>query len=676
MAAYGSPGFLHLNVANAWPGLKRSGLELRSDGSLSLFSLPLLESPLPPEVESATATEDVCGIAIAWDKSILYTDPANGRLLKIAGCSGESCVAVSSLDDPGAIAPLRGGTLFAIACADSIHIFDIARNSVTAIWPGIRAAALASDNAGNIWAAEGASIRHFDITGELRSEFMVPRLKNISALAYANGRLFALGLNPATSTYAVVAWTESNTGDSTLLGDGVLQSPAGLAVSPLAIYVGDDAIRRIFKFSLSDSSLIGTASGYRGPVAALALDGSKTLWALATPSLTPLALAIDQAFSQSGVIWGAVQPARGLPVTWGRTIAHIIASSARSHFQFYTAVAAPNAPNPSASQPFASTWTAKGLDVGDFFTGAGKSAKFWVGLHLFSDGSSSPVLDQIRVEYDQPTYLSMLPPIYRDQSRCGDFLLRFLSLFESFFTEGECEIRNLPIRFDPNCAPLDTLPWLASWLAIDWDERWDEPQQREVIRRAFALFTKRGTIEGLREALRLFAGVECVIEEPIRQTAWWSLPAPDSCTSAADTSASILNGTTATTGIEPQGAVVGVSAVLDRSLLTRDDDYGTALFDEVANRFTITLYRGQVSCPGVLDRIGEIIDRERPAHTDYRICIVEPRMAIGTQARVGIDAVVGGTPAPTRLGDSQLVLGGTPAAPIGSGLQLGLNSQI
>jgi hypothetical protein len=137
-----------------------------------------------------------------------------------------------------------------------------------------------------------------------------------------------------------------------------------------------------------------------------------------------------------------------------------------------------------------------------------------------------------------------------------------------------------------------------------------------------------------------------------------------------------LNGTTASTGVEPQGAVVGVSAVLDRSLLTRDDEFGSALFDEVADRFTITIYNGVIGCPGSLERIVEIIEREKPAHTDYRICVVEPSMRVGTQARVGIDTVVAGTPAPSRLGDTQLVLGGTPPAPVSAGLRLGVNSQL
>ena len=50
----------------------------------------------------------------------------------------------------------------------------------------------------------------------------------------------------------------------------------------------------------------------------------------------------------------------------------------------------------------------------------------------------------------------------------------------------------------------------------------------------------------------------------------------------------------------------------------------------------------------------EVIDAEKPAHTDYHLCFVEPRLRVGFQARLGIDAIVGNGPAPLRLGGTHL----------------------
>jgi phage tail-like protein len=364
-----------------------------------------------------------------------------------------------------------------------------------------------------------------------------------------------------------------------------------------------------------------------------------------------------------------------MAVAWHRVHAAIAPGNDQSHFQFFIATSAPDDPSADA-RPF-NGWDGKGLDVDDFFIGAGKSSVFWLGLHMFSDGTSTPALPQIRVNYDQPTYLASLPPLYRDQGTCGDFLLRYLSLFESFFEEEESEIRSLAQWFGPDSAPLVALRWLGSWLAIDWDERWSEPKQREVIRRAFDLYGRRGTVGGLREALELFAGIRAVIYEPIRETGWWGLPSPPDCAGQGDSSASSLGFKTVLAGAEPQGAVLGISATLDQSHLIRNEDYGKPLFEQTAHQFSVVLYRNQLGCEETISRVKEILDREKPAHTAYQLCVVDPRMRVGQQSRIGIDAVVAGTPSPGRLGDGgALRLAGEPTARLGGGARLGINTSI
>ena len=49
--------FSYLNRDGAWPGFKRSGLELLSDGSVELYSLPILEGDLPQELEKLSAPD-------------------------------------------------------------------------------------------------------------------------------------------------------------------------------------------------------------------------------------------------------------------------------------------------------------------------------------------------------------------------------------------------------------------------------------------------------------------------------------------------------------------------------------------------------------------------------------------------------------------------------------------
>src|SRR5262249_49563698 len=66
----------------------------------------------------------------------------------------------------------------------------------------------------------------------------------------------------------------------------------------------------------------------------------------------------------------------------------------------------------------------------------------WVGAEFSSEGFSTPELSQIRIDFDHDTYLQYLPPIFSENSCSRLFLGRFLTLFESLFSEVEESISN------------------------------------------------------------------------------------------------------------------------------------------------------------------------------------------------------------------------------------------
>ena len=55
----------------------------------------------------------------------------------------------------------------------------------------------------------------------------------------------------------------------------------------------------------------------------------------------------------------------------------------------------------------------------------------------------------------------------------------------------------------------------------------------------------------------------------------------------------------------------------------------------------------------MLDEIHRIVEREKPAHTDYRLQLIAPDFSVGMQARLGIDAIIGGELPPWRF-DAEL----------------------
>jgi len=106
-------------------------------------------------------------------------------------------------------------------------------------------------------------------------------------------------------------------------------------------------------------------------------------------------------------------------------------------------------------------------------------------------------------------YLQYLPELYDQDELMG----RFLMLFESFWAPIDIQIDSVAHYFDPRMTPTRFLPWLASWLDLEFDESWSEERTRHLIRWAIALHRSRGTRWGLLKYLELYTGHQAEIVE-------------------------------------------------------------------------------------------------------------------------------------------------------------------
>jgi phage tail-like protein len=489
-----------------------------------------------------------------------------------------------------------------------------------------------------------------------------------------------------------------------------LQQPAGLAVKGDALYTGDWEQQVIFKFERNrlkrdtdkrDWIPIGEAQGVRGRTAALALTAKEDLWVHPGGDGIPLRLAEHGGYVKRGFLWGG--PFDNPSVRrdqWHRLRATVARLSPGAHQQLFISStsggdspltpASPDVPPWSGLADELSIcvttphnpgrWCSLPLDATECLFAGAPTDRVWIGCELISEGLTSPALLQMRLDFDHETYLQFLPAIYREHPQSARLLARFLTLFESLFADVETEIKELARLFDPRSVPAEFLSWLAGWLALEVAEKWDEGHKREAIAKAFELYAKRGTVEGLRESLRFFAGVEAHIEEPLAQANWWALAANED-SPAEHKQTSLLGITTMLVASEAQGAVVGTTAVLDRSHLIRQEEFGVPLFDDLAHRFSVQLYRGGAFGGETVETVRAVLDREKPAHTDYHLCVIEPNFRIGFQSRIGIDAVVAGPVPPTGLApatsaDAVLVLGGEPAGKIGQRSSIGETTRL
>lgn len=104
------------------------------------------------------------------------------------------------------------------------------------------------------------------------------------------------------------------------------------------------------------------------------------------------------------------------------------------------------------------------------------------------------------------------------------------------------------------------------------------------------------------------------------------------------------------------------------------EDFGAPLADDYAHLFTVVVPAAQVPLAIQRQALRDLIEAEKPAHTDFQLCLIEPRMRVGVQARVGIDSIVAGPGPAMRLGSGELgldsYLGGEGAPPESSTMEV------
>jgi len=227
-------------------------------------------------------------------------------------------------------------------------------------------------------------------------------------------------------------------------------------------------------------------------------------------------------------------------------------------------------------------------------------------------GDALPQSRLIKVEIATRPWIDFLPGIYQDaDEENADFLRRFL-LISAHLTSGvEESLEFVHELFDPRITNQNWLPWLASWLAMPLLEGWDEEKRREIIQRTPELYRKRGTAEGLKLALRLFADIKAEIHE-----GEWPYP----------------------------GLVIGKS-----STIGKDTVLSPPVF--VSQCFTVELpdRKAEISRER-LRTVQALVETEKPAHAHYALVFERtepvyekvPFLHVGKTGRVGVDARIGG----------------------------------
>jgi phage tail-like protein len=429
--------------------------------------------------------------------------------------------------------------------------------------------------------------------------------------------------------------------------------PGALAAAGSRIYVADAATGAIFVFD-DGGALHGSIPAYRGPVTAMVTNAGGDLYVKTGLDEAYLVLKADGAFVSQGMLEaGPFDAGETREWEWAR-----VDSTQPAGTRCMVEVAQLPDATPA---PVAGDW--KALPCADALTGplvpnAAQGARRYLWLRVtLSTGSPqiSPSVTQVRAATPGENYLDHLPFTYarNDQRKDGKegFLARLLKLVRSEWRGVEELIDDMARVADAEFLDATDLPWLAQWLALELPQIATDDERRDLIARAVALFARRGTPGSIAAFVELHTGIRPAITEAFEDRKLWVLGRGsrldfETRLPPLDPNGMVVPDTDAEELCRPGAigrAIVGESGPLAAFQL------GLPLFSENAYRFCVLVDAYRVQHDGTLEEIRRIVDREKPAHTDYRIEILEPDLRIGLQARVSIDAIVGGDPPPWRV---------------------------
>jgi len=201
----------------------------------------------------------------------------------------------------------------------------------------------------------------------------------------------------------------------------------------------------------------------------------------------------------------------------------------------------------------------------------------------------------------QDTLFQSLPGIYRREGQSG-FIYRLLGLFADVLEKLEHEIYGLGQKLSPIRAEANFLPWLASWVALTFDETWEASKQRNLIQNIVHLYTTRGTVEGICRFVEIYTGIKPEIMEECH--AGWRIG-------------------------------VRSSIGLDTKI------YDTA--EDCAHRFSVLIRTFETFDAERREKIQKRVLIEKPAHTQLvHVGWLASYWQIGVRSSIGMDTKVGG----------------------------------
>ena len=517
-------------------GAKRAGLEPQPDGVLMLAQIPGTPDGKPIVVNKALTIE-TSGLAVEDCREIYIADTDHHRVIAIDNL----CESRTRLGDVGS-APNQFNHLQGLLVvndrlyvADSgngrVQVFHLPSLALQAIWEGMfeEPTALAADSQSRIYLLDRGlmSVFRFSAWGTPDEDYntaMEARLAGTIPYSLAIDENDVLYISDQRSN-TVLRFDPTSTPLDAIPGENPAR-PRAMTSRGSWLYVADESTGFIWVFNCEAGIFLGTLPDYHGPVSALAVDTSGTLYIKPDLGETFYTLDANMAYVPSGMLTAGPLDA-GVDVEWERVHVDIeLPADTDATLRIFTAAnkdAVPDWDDPE-SQALSMDLLITTLKKISESSTAGRRF-LWLQVHLHSDihSRTSPHIRQVQVETVAESYMEYLPAVYSRKDSQEHFLEHWLAAFRSQLGDLELELEEMSVRYDPRRAPEDHLSWLASWLALDPLPEVPANELRNLLPGMYEFYARRGTPNGIRDFVELYTGIRPAIFEAFRERHVWQL---------------------------------------------------------------------------------------------------------------------------------------------------------
>lgn len=140
-----------------------------------------------------------------------------------------------------------------------------------------------------------------------------------------------------------------------------------------------------------------------------------------------------------------------------------------------------------------------------------KGRYLWFALVLHGNGVGGPVIGNIRVYFPKETWMRYLPEVY--QGKDGEFLERYLCVFQSIYDGLEEDIRQDAMCLDLQSAAPDLLMWLGEWLCAGNSHLWKSENLKQYLKPGAEVYRNLGTPGALVRMVELYTGFAPYLRE-------------------------------------------------------------------------------------------------------------------------------------------------------------------